>query len=318
MSLRESIIITFISIIMSKNYRAQWHNYRSRCRYHITLMKNPKMPPFGHLAGDYRLPIGTTGSSYIKATPLGQAVKAALREISTIHPALKVYQYALMPDHLHIFLSVESELDEILGRKIGWFKLSVNNKANMNEVFEHGFHDAIINPSREFTTLINYLRSNPYRLAVRRAYPEFFSRRNNIMIDGTPCQAYGNLHLLDNPITEQVVVHRADDKDTRQRNHDRWMHCAANGGVLVSPFISPDEKAVREEAESLDSRIILLRNIPLSEREKPSPRDFDLCTQGRMLIIAPLQPTALSREACLNMNSRAAYICNTTEYALIG
>ncbi|MDE6685287.1 MAG: hypothetical protein K2J94_08975, partial [Duncaniella sp.] len=244
MSLRESTIITFISIIMSKNYRAQWHNYRSRCRYHITLMKNPKMPPFGHLAGDYRLPIGTTGSSYIKATPLGQAVKAALREISTIHPALKVYQYALMPDHLHIFLGVESELDEILGRKIGWFKLSVNNKANMNEVFEHGFHDAIINPSREFTTLINYLRSNPYRLAVRRAYPEFFSRRNNIMIDGTPCQAYGNLHLLDNPIKEQVVVHRADDKDTRQRNHARWMQGAATGGGRWAPCLRPEDAAV--------------------------------------------------------------------------
>ena len=300
------------------NTRAHWHDYTSRCIYHITLMKHVAVPAFGTIAGDSRIRPGNPGAPYTQASPLGRIIKACLKEFSTIHPALKIYQYALMPDHLHLLLSVESKMNETLGRKIAIFKVIVNNRAGISQVFAKGFNDQIITYRRNLDVIYDYLRSNPYRLAVRRAYPEFFSRRNNIMIDGTPCQAYGNLHLLDNPIKEQVVVHRADDKDTRQRNHDRWMHCAANGGVLVSPFISPDEKAVREEAESLDSRIILLRNIPLSEREKPSPRDFDLCTQGRMLIIAPLQPTALSREACLNMNSRAAYICNTTEYALIG
>ena len=290
---------------MSKNYRAQWHNYRCKCCYHITLMKNPKMPPFGYLAGDYRLPVGSIGSSYIKATPLGQAVKSALREISDIHPALRVYQYALMPDHLHIFLGVESELDEILGRKIGWFKLLVNKKANQTEVFDHGFHDAILDNSREFTTLINYLRANPYRLAVRRAVPEFFTRRNDIIIGGEAYQAYGNLHLLDNPFKEQVVVHRADSDATRAKNHDVWMHCAANGGVLVSPFISPDEKAIRAEAETLAGRVILVTNIPLSDRDKPSAHDFDLCAKGRLLIIAPRQPIGLTRTSCLQMNALA-------------
>ncbi len=294
---------------MSKNYRAGWHDYRSKCCYHITLMKNPSMPPFGYLAGDYRLPIGSKGSSYIQATPLGQAVKSALREISTIHPALRLYQYALMPDHLHMFLGVESEMDEILGRKIGWFKILVNKKANRDEVFAHGFHDAILDNSREFTPLINYLRSNPYRLAVRRAVPEFFTRRNDVVIGGATYQAYGNLHLLDNPFKEQVVVHRADDETTRARHREVWRHCAANGGVLVSPFISHDEKAVRTEAEALGGRIILITNIPLSEREKPSAHDFDLCAQGQMLIIAPLQPIDLTRAGCLQMNALASAIC---------
>lgn len=54
-----------------------------------------------------------------------------------------------MLDHLHILLRVEEELDEILGRKIVWFKLLVNKKAGRNGVFAPGSHDCILNPDRE-------------------------------------------------------------------------------------------------------------------------------------------------------------------------
>lgn len=292
---------------MSKNYRAPWHDYKSRCSYHITLIKNPEMPLFGRLAGDFRLPVGSPGSPYIKASTLGQAVKAALREISSIHPALRVYQYALMPDHLHILLGVESALDEILGRKIAMFKIAVNNKTNCNGIFAPGFHDAILNPSREFSTVIKYLRSNPYRLAVRRAYPDYFQRVNRIELDGKPYQAYGNLHLLDNPFKEQVVIHRADSHDELARKTERWLYTAANGGVLVSPFISKAEKEVRTEAEAAGARIILITHEAFPERFKPSAHEFALCEQGRLLIISLGLPpkTELTRAHCLSMNSIA-------------
>ena len=52
--------------------------------------------------------------------------------------------------------------------------------------------------------------------------------------------------LLDNPFKEQVVVHRADSPEVRESNRRRWLYTAANGGVLVSPFISPDERGIRE------------------------------------------------------------------------
>lgn len=55
------------------NNRAKWHDYTSKCIYHITLMKSPEMPPFGTLAGDCSLKPGTPGAPYIKASPLGQA-----------------------------------------------------------------------------------------------------------------------------------------------------------------------------------------------------------------------------------------------------
>lgn len=128
------------------------------------------------------------------------------------------------------------------------------------------------------------------------------------MIGGVACQAYGNIHLLDNPFKDQVIVHRADNDEAYSANRERWLYTAGNGGVLVSPFISKREKEIRKEAELLGSRFILITNRPLGEREKPSSKDFDFCVQGRMLIITPQSPLDFSRSACLQMNTLANHV----------
>ncbi len=202
-------------------------------------MKNPGILPFGVLAGDWRLPEGTYGRSFIKASPTGKAVKECLRQISSIHPALRILQYALMP--------------------------------------------------------------------------EYFSRINRISIKGRSYAAYGNFQLLRNLFMEQVVVHRKDNLTKRDADRMRWLHTGLNGGVLVSPFISPDEKSVREEAESSGSKTILIVHEAFGERFKPSGHDFELCTDGRLLIISLGYPsgTVLSRKICLDMNSLAYTLSNT-------
>lgn len=294
----------------SGNCRAPWHDYRARRIYHITLRKHPFAPSFGRLAGDWRLPKGTYGRSYIVASPLGKVIKEALRDIQIIHPALRIYQYALMPDHLHLLLSVEAEMDEILGRKLAAFKVMINRRANLESVFEKGFNDQILTTERNLEVIYDYLRENPYRLAVRFANPDFFSRINSIRVGDLSYSAYGNPYLLANPFKDQVVVHRADPPDKREANREMWHYTAANGGVLVSPFISKDEKVIRDDAEALGGRIILITHEAFPERYKPAAREFALCSAGNLLIISLGLPvgTVLSRDHCLRMNDLAKAI----------
>lgn len=295
----------------SGNNRARGHDYASKSIYHITMVKAEGVGQFGRLAGNIAVPVGVQGSPYIIASPIGNAIKAALRMIPTIHPALRLYQYALMPDHLHIVIAAEEQLDEAIGRKLARFKRLAAEYAGLERVFERGFNDQILYRSRSLDAVFRYLKENPYRLAVRRSCPQHFRRVNNLTIGGLRCSAYGNMHLLDNPFKEQVVVHRADDKATRQANRERWLYTAANGGVLVSPFISPAEKGIRSEADALDARIILITNEMMGERYKPAAADFALCTQGRLLIISPDEIShseTLTRETCLAMNSLAENI----------
>lgn len=103
-------------------------------------------------------------------------------------------------------------------------------------------------------------------------------------------------------------MHRADTPDQRERKRQRWLYTAANGGILVSPFISAAEKAIRNEAEELGGRFILITNEPMGERYKPIGHDFDLCEAGHLLIISANLPGDLSRQNCLAMNKLASAI----------
>ncbi len=288
--------------------RAPWHDYTERCIYMLTLNKAPLVPNFGSLVGDYRIPHGHKGSPCVAASPVGAAIKEGLCKFPQIEPKIRVLQYAIMPDHLHLLLFVQKKTDEILGRYIAAFKVEVNNAAGRNGIFAKGFNDQILKTDRSLDTLYHYLRDNPRRLAVRRAHPEFLRRVNALKIGDKYYQAYGNFQLLDCPFKEQVVVHRADTPAVRQRHRDEWLYTAANGGVLVSPFISPAEKEARRDADLVDGRFILITNEPMGERYKPTGHDFELCETGRLLIISTRQPGPLSRQTCLDMNALAARI----------
>lgn len=293
---------------MNRILRAPWHDYTQRCIYMVTLNKNPLGKDFGILCGDYRIPSGQPGSSFIKASKTGTAIKDVLRRFHQIEPNIKILQYALMPDHVHILLFVEHPTQEILGRILARFKVEVNKDAGTDGVFAKGFNDQILKSTRTLDTFYTYIRDNARRLAVRRAHPEFFRRVNALKIGDKTYQAYGNFQLLDCPFKEQVVVHRADSQETLRQNRDQWLYTAANGGILVSPFISQPEKAVRAEAEEAGGRFILVTNEPMGERYKPTGHDFSLCEAGRLLIVSANLPGALSRNNCLAMNALAAMI----------
>ena len=293
---------------MNRILRAPWHDYTQRCIYMVTLNKNPLGKDFGILCGDYRIPAGQAGSPFIKASATGAAIKDALRRFHQTEPNIKILQYALMPDHVHILLFVEHPTQEILGRILARFKVEVNKVTGTDGVFAKGFNDQILKSTRTLDTFYKYIRDNARRLAVRRAHPEFFRRVNALKIGDKTYQAYGNFQLLDCPFKEQVVIHRADSPETLRQNRDVWLYTAANGGILVSPFISQPEKAVRAEAEEAGGRFILVTNEPMGERYKPTGREFSLCEAGRLLIVSANLPGVLSRNNCLAMNALADMI----------
>lgn len=293
---------------MNRILRAPWHDYTQKCIYMVTINKNPLGKDFGILCGDYQIPTGQPGAPFIKATETGTAIKDVLRRFHQIEPNIKILQYALMPDHVHILLFVEHPTQEILGRILARFKVEVNKVAGTDGVFAKGFNDQILKSTRTLDTFYTYIRDNARRLAVRRAHPEFFRRVNALKIGDKTYQAYGNFQLLGCPFKEQVVVHRADSQETLRQNRDQWLYTAANGGILVSPFISQPEKAVRAEAEEAGGRFILVTNEPMGERYKPTGREFSLCEAGRLLIVSADLQGALSRTNCLAMNALAAVI----------
>lgn len=288
------------------NSRAPWHDYRSKAKYMITLKKRSSAPSFGDITN--------VENAYTLLSRTGTNVKNSIGKIRLFCEDIRLWQYIVMPDHVHFLIYVENYLDEPLGNTIARLKVEINNLCG-EPIFEQGFNDQIITPQRSLDTVFRYIKENPYRLAVRFAHPEYFRRVNELTIAEGKYQAYGNVSLLRNPFKEQVVCHRADTDLIKAKNSDRWLYTASNGGVLVSPFISPAEKKIREMAEELGAKLILITHEAFPERYKPTAHDFELCEQGRLLIISLGLParTELSRAHCLAMNSLAEAIASQTD-----
>ena len=282
------------------------HNYRSRCIYHITMTKAPGTPVFSNISGTPKQP-------FVERTPLGKIIESQILNFKELCPSLRILQYVIMPDHIHFAIFAEHEIPRSLGSYIGMMKvkcgqLAAEHLLTQQPIFEKDFYDRILRKSHKLDIICNYIRQNPHRLLARRANPDFFRRINNIKIGGTNWQAYGNIQLLENPFKGPVIIHRSDSESLKAAKLRRWTHIAENGGVLVSPFISPAEKEIRRKCEELNGKIILLTNRPLGDKEKPGAHDFDLCTQGRLLIIAPMTALPPGRDTFLLLNATAENI----------
>ncbi len=293
--------------IPNNHRRASWHDYHSRCMYMVTFNKSAAAPLFSDIKLEGK-------EAVLTLTPFGKIVEEEIIGTPLHNPQVSIIAQVVMPDHVHFIIFVKEPIKKHLGNIVQAIKASATKRIRelcgdkTLLVFAPEFHDRIIYRRGQLDILKKYIRRNPYRLAVRRERPEFFARALNLRIGEAMVRAYGNMFLLRNPFKEQVVVHRRDSEQTKAMQKERWLYAAANGGVLVSPFISKAEKEIRNEAETLGARFILISNETMGERFKPSGRDFELCEQGRLLIISQPHPQ-LDRAACLAMNRLAEEVC---------
>ncbi len=298
--------------------RAFAHNYHAPFIYHLILKKSDGAEYFGVVGGDARFAPGTPGSAFIQETEVGKIIAKSIVRLQYTFPILQIYQYAIMPDHVHILLRVkewtEKHLDFYVENLVAdverqLAKLHANRPVSAKP-FQDGYCDKPLLMKRSLDALYSYIRENPHRLAMRQQFPQFFQRAKKLAIGGADYEAYGNLFLFRNPDKEAVKISRRFTPEETARRKAAWLSSASKGTILVSPFISKKEKEVRAEAEAVGGKVILITHERFSERFKPAAGDFALCAEGRLLIISLGLPpkTALSRAICLQMNTLAQII----------
>ena len=88
---------------------------------------------------------------------------------------------------------------------------------------------------------------------------------------------------------------------------------ARKGVVMVSPFISPQEKQVMQVLITEQHPFILLADNGFRDYYKPSDALFDACAAGRVLILSPWPYDAgkrrISRADCVSLNTMAEEFC---------
>ncbi len=295
--------------------RAFFRDYQAPGFYMITITAAAGTPPLGSL-------IIRDGTPLVTLSPLGDLIYLTIGDFPQVTPQIRIITFIIMPDHIHMLVHVRERLPRHLGRIIGAFKGPISSAyarqtgAPTTPLFTQKFHDRIVNKAGQLQTLINYIADNPRRLAIKRMYPDLFRRYNHLRIGTREYAAYGNIFLLKDFDRQPVIIHRAWSADELAANRRRWEECTRSGGVLVSPFISSAEKDVRNAAIASGGRIIELRAEGFPERFKPSGAEFELCTSGRLLLLAPWPDNTrrftMTRSAALTLNAMATEICTTT------
>jgi len=186
------------------------------------------------------------------------------------------------------------------------------------QVWEEGYHDLVALDPSSLHAYHDYILDNRRRQRLKAAHPDLFTRLNALRHPRLPAggdwSGYGNLFLLGRPERLAVRVSRsAGDSDLLA-----WRREAAaafeRGAVLVSPFISPGERAMVEEALAQPKgRVIVVKSGGFRPLYKPSGRYFDLCAEGRLLIVSPDawrgRDEPLTRARCLELNALARQVC---------
>jgi REP element-mobilizing transposase RayT len=290
------------------------HDYQTRCIYMITLVVKERRPLLGTLAGN-----GETAPAIVEPSPLGRAVIQSLFNIPHFYPEIAIWTFQLMPDHLHFIAFVKERIPVHLGKVINGFKVGCNRaykelvKGDLPGLWEGGYNDMILDREGQLQRMKAYILDNPRRLAIKRNHPDLFRVQRNIKVGEYTFAALGNVFLLEAPCLLQVQCTRKLTKPEICTTVQQFLSHAQNGAVLVSPSISPGEKAVMKAAFEHGFPVIVLQENGFAPLAKPGGRRFDACVQGRLLMLAPWEHhndrRVIKRSQCLDLNEMARVIC---------
>ncbi len=304
--------------------------------YHITLTVPSRQPLLGTLV----IPHNDPSQARVERTALGNAVVDELYVMCKHYPSIRIFQFCLMPDHLHAVIHVTRVMDTSIRsvirgywqgvKKLGRaYTLSVSPEFNSGttpkEKGSNGWAFPVfterpfIRPlSRrgQLQAMMHYVQMNPQRLATKRLMPGFFRVQKGIAIAGRNFEGVGNVALLHAEHYDVVHVRsiwvKAAEYGDRQSLRD-YMNSrvlkARKGVVMVSPFISQQEKQVMQVLINEQHPFILLADNGFRDYYKPSDALFDACAAGRALILSPWPYDAdkrhISRADCVTLNNIA-------------
>ena len=200
-------------------------------------------------------------------------------------------------------------------------------------LFDDSYDDTICYRKGQLANIIRYVQDNPRRAVLRALQPDFFRCIQHITIDGVDFAAYGNLFLLRRPWKEQVFCHRwRMDGDRRDYStpyeltdefcyeREEWLQAATDGAVLVTPGISKGEQLLVKDCLEQELPLIHLQKEPMSVNWHPEYHRYELCTQGKLLILSPWQldeqgdvngvPSNTDYSRFHNLNDLARMLCS--------
>lgn len=282
-----------------KNYwhrdsrRSFSHDYCSPGYYLITASITDGYPALSMIP-DVDLPELKKGEMIMPLpTELGKLIQKEIMDIPRHHREISIMRFVLMPDHIHVVMGVKERLKRKLGNELAGFlgacskhRMAICGDSELKTLFKP-FNDRIIYNFPQLDRAIKYVVDNPRRLIIKRKLPDLFKRYLHLDIAGHEYAAYGNIFLLKGISLLPVRIHRRWSEQEFADYKNRCRIVISQGAIPISPAIHKAEKEIINSAIEAGSSVILLKDQGFEARFKPKGKEFDLCSEGRLLLLAP-------------------------------
>lgn len=295
--------------------RAVWHNYKAPGWYMITFSKDPSLAPFSFIRGDLR---NSTNPPHCHLSPSGLLIDHLIRDLNIIDN-FEIQNHVIMPDHVHILWRVKYWLPKDLGYYIGLLKSRCTKIwreefRESSSLFLPKFNDRISFNDAMTERFSHYISDNPRRRLTIMKHPELFNSARQVCISDRIMDIFGNFQLLRHPVIAPAIVSSRYTPEEKRIFEFQIEEAIRTQGVLISPFISKEEKALMKRAIDEGASIIRIIADGIGPKYKPSGLEFDLCSQGRCLHIGEHRLSAHTekkgRAEFLALNSLARWIAS--------
>ena len=137
-----------------KDIRLTGWNYSNPYSYFITICTMPRRKLFWDNDREYRL------------SPAGAIVDQHIREIPNYYALVRVDKYVIMPDHVHMILTIRSNdygenyREPNIPTIVNHFKGAVT-KAMGQKIWQSRYYDTVIRNDKTYDSVWEYIEYNP-------------------------------------------------------------------------------------------------------------------------------------------------------------
>lgn len=148
-----------------KDYRLKNFDYSSPNAYFVTICTKNREALFWQ-----RVIIENVGAAIgrpkpYELSPYGKIADEAINKISEIYPNVVVNIYAIMPDHIHLILTIKQSIDENnkkISTIVNQLKGYVSKRIGFSP-WQKLYYDHIIRDDEDFLTKYEYIENNPLK-----------------------------------------------------------------------------------------------------------------------------------------------------------
>ena len=141
--------------------RFRGYDYSRGAALFITIVTNPRRRLFGKIV-----------DAKLQKTQLGLAVERRIIEMGQM-PGIRLFNFVVMPDHVHLILRIESDMDgqmisaPTVSTVVGSMKRWVSRQAG-RPIWQKSFYDHGIRNQQDYNEIWEYIENNPPKYALKR------------------------------------------------------------------------------------------------------------------------------------------------------